>query len=367
MNRIRYFGETFIEECGREESIIVCFVLFIIGFIVFVWVAYMIHGIFHELGHLIGCKLVGYQFALLRIGTLTVIKKNKKWSIKVQKVYGSAGQCVCYPTMEMKESICYALPIMSGVVMNVIMCIVANYLMLVGSTCSGIVCISTLGFDFFCLIFLVVGLVFIATNGFPLQNSYICNDGRCFVLMIGNQEAQRCYVILAKIDYLLFIGKTYQEIPVSFFSLSEDADIGNDLIGSVLLMEYYYHLDSDNPKEAKRCLNHWRPFMYRLSSMMKIEISCELLYLELITEQRKEKIEKLYTAQVCKRLAENICDLHVLRIKLAYELYYQNNIQKAKSLYREAIKINEDYPISGEGKFNLLMMHNQIIRMKKGE
>jgi len=45
------------------------------------------------------------------------------------------------------------------------------------------------------------------------------------------------------------------------------------------------------------------------------------------------------------------------RVMMAYEIFYNNNKQKALSYYEEAIKLSKKYPVKGDADMELMLVN----------
>ena len=92
----------------------------ICAMLVFLYLAWFIHIVIHESGHLIGGLLSGYTFSSFRIGSFMLLKENGKLVSKRLKIAGTGGQCLMAPPEMVDGKFPVVLYNMGGSVMNLL-------------------------------------------------------------------------------------------------------------------------------------------------------------------------------------------------------------------------------------------------------
>ncbi len=128
--------------------------------IIFSTAVVYLHIIIHELGHLVAGILSGYTFMLFRIGSLGLIKEEKRFRTISFSMSGTMGQCLMNPP-ESAGKIPYRFYLSGGVLANVI-------------TSAGAMIIYLISPNNYLLLFAFIGLTAGIMNGIPFG----FNDGK---------------------------------------------------------------------------------------------------------------------------------------------------------------------------------------------
>ena len=135
--------------------------LFFVGFVVAVYVAFIFHIIIHEGGHLVFGLLTGYRFSSFRIFSFMWVKEGESVKFKRHSIAGTGGQCLMSPP-DIKNG---EMPIvwynLGGSLMNIIF----GLLSLGGFfLCGGVSVLSAV-----LLLFALLGFSLAILNGVPMR------------------------------------------------------------------------------------------------------------------------------------------------------------------------------------------------------
>ncbi len=148
-------------------------------------VAYYLHLIIHEAGHLVAGFISGYGFGSFRVGSLMFIEENGKIKIKKHSVAGTGGQCLMIPPKMVDGKFPVIFYNLGGVLMNLIFTAIPVIL--------AILFVNKPIIYAFCVLMALAGFISAATNGIPLRLGIVNNDGSNARELYKNEEAMRAF------------------------------------------------------------------------------------------------------------------------------------------------------------------------------
>lgn len=318
-------------------------------FMVSLLVGYFIQIIVHETGHLLGGLLSGYQFVSFRIGSFTIIKEGEKIRLKKFTVLGSGGQCIMMPPDVEPEKCPNRLYNAGGVLANLLLSTIAVLILLSISMPQWL--------KIFIMIFGAVGYFIALTNGIPMKLSGIANDGYNLYILNKDPLARRSVYISMKVIGLLSKGKRFKELPLEWFLVEEGADFTNHLTASMKINEGNWYMDHQQFEKTKECFQFLLQPEIHLIEVYRNELNCELLFIEIITNGEKEKIEELYTKKLKQYIKATSCYVSRRRLMYAYYKLIEKDMEKAEKALQEFEKTTKTYPIKGE-----ILMEQDLIK-----
>jgi len=320
------------------------------GLILIFFLGYMIHIIIHEAGHLVFGLMTGYSFVSFRIGSFTIIKEQGEISYKKFGIPGTAGQCLMMPPDIKDGKYPFIMYNYGGGIMNLI---VAGVGILLAILIEGMpILISAM------LILISAGGIFAAfTNIIPLKVGGISNDGYNVISMLRDENARRGFYFQLRVNGLQSQGMRIKDMELEELKISEGSDLINPLNTSLKLMEYSWYLDNMDFDGARQCIEDFTPCMDKIIPLYRNEINCEKMFLELIGDCNKEFIDSVYDKNLRKYIKASKFMIGKKRVMMAYEIFYNNNKQKALSYYEEAIKLSKKYPVKGDADMELMLVN----------
>ena len=249
-------------------------------------VAYRLHILLHEVGHLLMGKLSGYTFVSFRVRNTMIVRENGKLVRKKYGVVGTDGQCLLSPPDLVDGKFPLFLYNAGGVLMN----------FLLGAVCFGV---SLLLSGLLSLIFLVSAVlgVFIGLiNIIPVKIGGMPNDGYNMLLLGRKKNAMTRYAfwVMLRAEAAQTGGVRPRDFPTEWFDWVETNNLNDPITVTVATLQYAYLLDKGDLTEARACAQ----FLLDNAKMIDLhreELLCELLFFELINECRPEEIERIYT------------------------------------------------------------------------
>ena len=302
--------------------------------------AFFIQIILHEAGHLICGLLSGYEFVSFRVGSLTLVKEDGKFSIKKFSIKGTGGKCLLMPKNDNYKECSYILYNLGGILMNLIVSIIffILYMVFKGNSYVYIALISMV----------ITGILIFITNGVPMKISGVANDGYNLVSIIKNDLMKYCFYMQLKVNGLLHKGIRIKDMPLEWFLIDKNADFSNPLVCSIKCLEANYYHDKLEFDKAKDCYEFLLNYSPKIIPLYENEIKCELLFYEIIGEKNEEIINDLYTKKLKAYIKATDCYITRKRLNYAYALIIEKDLEKVNRILKEVEKVKRTYPVKSE-------------------
>lgn len=314
--------------------------LFFIFLFFMFYVARFLNVIIHEAGHLVFGLLTGYKFSMFRILKYTFVKAEGKITLKKYNIPGSMGQCLMAPP-ELK---CGKMPVVlfnyGGVIFNVLSAIISYmFFYMIGY----ISCFAP-----FLLMMALVGLNTALTNGIPMKNKMLSNDGYNTFEMLRNKKAVLSLWAQLKISACLTEGVRLKDMPFEWFYLPGDDEMENGAEAVMGPMYCSRLMDEGKFHEVTKLIEHFLKIKSDIIGLHRIQLTLDLMFCEMMTENRKDVIDKLYTKQIEKAMKPMSCFLSTIRTEYAYALLYEKDKEKAEGIFARFEKAAKNYPYPAE-------------------
>lgn len=325
---------SFTEDLNNSSSILSTMIIITIFLLSFI-----LQIILHESGHLIFGLLSNYEFISFRVGTLTIVKINGKFTLKKFNIQGTGGQCLMMPKSTHYKTSRYTLYNLGGVLFNLIIAIICYILYL------------SLESDKYLNIFLISmilsAIYLFITNGIPMKVGGIANDAYNLMSIEKNDFLKYCFHTQLTVVGLLHKGIKMRDMPLELFEIDKHCDFSNPLVTSIKIFEAnYYHdkLEFDKAKECCEFLINYKP---KIIKLYENEIKCDLLFYEII-RNNKEKVKELYTKELKSYIKVTNSYISRKRLIYAYALIIEKNITKSKKILSEIEIVKKTYPTKAE-------------------
>ncbi|MBU3158229.1 hypothetical protein KPL37_00385 [Clostridium frigoris] len=339
--------EEFMNQHVKSSNIFVELLNFYIILLIF-GLGFLIHIVIHEAGHLIFGLMTGYSFVSFRIGSITIIKENKKWKLKKFNIPGTAGQCLMMPPNLSNGKFPLVIYNLGGILMNLLSAMAG---ILIAVFAKGI----SFPIDAILIIFGAGGILIAITNGIPIKFLGVPNDAYNVLSMLKNKEARNAFYVQLRVNGLQSQGIRIKDMPLETFKLKENVDLCNPLNTAIRLIEYNWYLDNMDFNGAKQCIDSFIPYIDKVVSIFKFEINCERIFLELTTNCDKSFIDDLYDKNLKKYVKSAKFMLGKKRLLMAYEGFYNEDKIKAFKYYEETKQLAKIYPVRGEADMELML------------
>lgn len=301
-------------------------------------IIFMLQIILHEAGHLIFGLLSGYKFVSFRIGSITIIREDKKFKFKKFKIKGTAGQCLMMPKTENYEELKYISYNLGGVLINFIVTIISGIILLVVDNKLAEIILK-------CLI--TTGLVCFISNGIPMKIGGIANDGYNILAISKDKFIKYCFYIQLKVNGLLYKGIRMKDMPIEWFYVKEGTDLNIPMVTAIRTMEANYYHDKLDFERAKTIYEDILKTTPNILKLYENEIKCELLFYEILNNNI-EKVNEVYTKDLRNYIKLTECYVSRKRLMYAYNLIILKDKEKADNILVEFKKIKKTYPAKGE-------------------
>ena len=304
------------------------------------YVALYLQLIIHEAGHLVAGLWSGYEFSSFRIGSFMWIREDGKLRFKKLKIAGTGGQCLMSPPDMVDGTLPVLLYNFGGALMNLVAAGVSfvGYLL-----CKNMPYISV-----FFLLMIFMGLVNAATNGIPMRLGMIDNDGHNALALNKSKEAQRAFWVQLKANAALLKGMKVKDMPQEWFYMPEDKDLKNSI---TVVMGVFWcnrlvelHRFEEASEEIKK-------FLEKDTAMVDLHrnlMICDLMYCELIGENRKELLEQLQDKEQKNFMKAMKNNPAVLRTEYVYALLGKKDKPEADKVLERFNKMALTYPYSAD-------------------
>ena len=306
------------------------------------YIAMYIQIAVHEAGHLIFGLASGYEFCSYRLGKIILIKQGEKLALKRYSLAGTGGQCLMSPPEIKDGKMPVVLYNLGGSIMNLFAAAVSVILFLLlrdAPVVSTIFLMST-----------VIGVFFAALNGIPMRLGTIDNDGYNALSIRKNENSMRSFYIQLKLVTELSEGKRLRDMPEEWFTVPTYEEMKNSMSATVGVLCCNRLMDTQSFTEAQGLMEHFLSIDSGIVGVQKNLLLCDILYCELMGENRKEKIDELLTKDMKKILKARINNPAALRTQYAYSLICLNNEKAAAKIKKRFDKIIASYPYSGEAE-----------------
>ena len=310
---------------------------------VLAFVAFILQIMLHEVGHMIGGLATGYKFYSIRFFKYAIVKTDKGLSWRQYDIAGTVGQCVMFLDKDIEQdSTPYFWYNAGGVVTNILLSVIS--IIVEKYTDMGVV-----GSSFFTLM-AFVGIVMALLNGIPMNmGAGINNDGRNILMLSRSARNRRLFIRSFQIIGELGHGTRPKDMPKEWFC-NEIPTGGNDYFGIVSYISYISLLEDEGHwDEARIAYEHIENIKPKLPLLFALETVGEHIIAELLTQNRRDVVEKLWTKQAAKYTTSNSkyspCKLAAL---YAIELLHNKDEKKALQLYEELQRRKAMFYLPGE-------------------
>ena len=289
-------------------------------------IAFILHVIIHEAGHLVFGLLSGYKFISFRVFDFKIIKdENGKFKIRYERLAGTGGQCLMRAPEYIEGKFKYKLYLLGGVTFNLVFSIV--FWLILPS--------------YYTLLFALIGFVLAFLNLIPMG----FNDGMTFY-HASKDETTR-FVLYLQLEYIYYqsIGKNLliekPEIVEKINSLEIiNTNYLTDALEFIKLdgLEYFFEFDALYNETRKLFLER-----EDLLPVYKVELMALLVKLISLVNPEDELLEELINDKNLKvRLKQK--NPQTKNILATYEWGVKLDDEKAMILIEEARKLKNKAP-----------------------
>ena len=313
------------------------------------YLALLVQIIVHEAGHLIFGLMTGYRFSSFRILNLMWIKKDGKIMFKRMATLVNGGQCLMSPPDLIDGQMPVMLYNFGGVIMNAVTALLCLGFSLLFSSYS----IAWL----FTVFLAIIGFAFALLNGIPFNLSTMNNDGRNALDLSKNPETMRALWIQLKVTELLSEGLRVKDMPDEWFVVPSDESMKNGLIATVGVLACEHLMDKHQFNEADMLINRLLTTENGVVGIQRNLLVCNRMYIELITNNRADVLEKMRTKQQLKFMKAMRGIPSIIRTEYAYALLAEKDGLKTETLLWQFDNCALTYPYPSEIQSNMELIN----------
>lgn len=312
------------------------------------FIAFILHIILHEGGHLVAGLLTGYRFVSFRFLNFTLIRKDGRLKWRNFELSGTLGQCLMAPPDKPLEQIDTRWYNAGGVLANVILVLLALLLMWALDLPTWL--------DIFLKMMVFIGIAVALMNGIPMKMGGVANDGLNLLQLEKDLPGKQSFCNILELNALNQEGKTYSEMPERLFNIPDPIDWKNPLHAATVLAsatrkqaQYQWEESYQQLTEALRHKSDIMP-LYQLELENMMTLAC-------IATGRDEEARKHYTDEVVKYVTHHAptqSDKQMTTMAVALAL--EGDRPKAEQLFNKLDANRDKYIHQGDLTMSLDLM-----------
>ena len=331
---VMYIDEFTTQKTLYEE------VLSLIGLLLGMYVAILVQMIVHEAGHLVFGLLSGYKFSSFRIFSFMWVKEDDKMKLRRLSIAGTGGQCLMIPPDMVDGKIPVAFYNLGGALMNIIAGVVSLGLFF---SFENVPFLSTV-----MLMFAVIGFILALMNGVPMRLGTVDNDGYNAFALIRNAEAMRSFWVQMKTNEQIAKGVRPKDLPDEWFDVPSDEAMKNSMVVVIGVFACNRLMDAHKFEEADKLMAHILEIDSGIVDLHRRLIVCDRMYVEMITENRREILEGMLDKEQKKFMKSMKNFPSVLRTEYVYALLCEKDTVKADKVKNQFEKCAKTYPYQND-------------------
>ena len=304
--------------------------------LIFLYLTVMIHIVLHETGHLIFGLMSGYQFSSFRIGTHMLMKENGKLVHRKIKIAGTGGQCLMIPPEMVDGKFPVVLYNLGGSIVNLVVAALMIPVFLAIDKSSV--------FALFVFLFIAMGAITGLSNGIPMRTKTVDNDGYNAISLGKSREAMRAFWIQMKTNEQLTKGIRTKDMPEEWFEVPSDDAMKNPMVATIGVYAASRMMDQHRFEEAGKLIDHMLKIETGMVALHRNLLICDQIYLELIGQNRSDRVEALYTKELKKFMKAMKTFPSVIRLEYAYRLLAEHDPESAAKSMAAFEKVAATYP-----------------------
>lgn len=326
----------FLDEAAKraaDTSLLESFFGFV-AVMAFILVAVLLHVIIHEAGHLVFGLLSGYRFVSFRIFSLTLVKKNGRFSLKKYNVPGSSGQCLLATKLENSTKTPTFIYNIGGGLMNII-------------ASAAFACVAIFAFDTelgfkVCAMFVGGGIVFALSNILPMRFGAIANDGYNALMLMRSPAANRAFSLQLSVNAAQTDGKSLSDMPSEWFEFPSDVELSNIHVAALGYICAQRMLYAEQISEAKEAFTH----LLDTANLLPIYeglIRADIAYCLAVSGGSAKDIKDTLTEPAVKLMKSMRTHPSVIRADYAIAKFFGEE-KRAATLARRLAAVGKTYP-----------------------
>lgn len=323
----------------KEEFGVIGFALFITAFIFCLYAQIILH----EGGHLVFGLISGYKFSSFRVGSIVLLKKNNKYSIKRMTIPGTGGQCLMISPESEDGDIPVMLYNFGGSIVNAVSSIICLLIYLFAP--------PSVFFSGVLIMLFVIGVGLALINGIPLRANGVDNDGYNALMLSKNKEAREAFAFQLKVNSLTLEGVRLKDMDEALFELPTFESMKNNtMIAAKGVFVCNRLMDMHRFYEAKALMNKMINERTNMAGIHSLLLVCDIIYCEAIGdgENREEVIGEKMNKQQERFMNSMKNFLSVIRTRFAYALLIKGDVKEAEKWEKAFEKRARTNPYSAD-------------------
>ena len=313
-------------------SALLTFGLLLLGFLAVLFLQIIVH----EGGHLVFGLLSGYTFSSFRVGSFMVIKPDGKLRFKRLSLAGTGGQCLMAPPDLVDGKMPFVLYNLGGSLLNLISAALCVILYFPARAVPYL--------PLFLLMGAIVVAVYALMNGIPLRLGAVDNDGYNAWSMGKDPAALRAFWLQLKLNALLTQGVRLKDMPEEWFQIPEGENLNNSMTAALGVFACNRMMDAHRFQSARAAMEKLLAAHSALIGIYRNLLLNDLLYCELLFENRPDRIKRMLTNGQKKFMKAMKTYPAILRTAYAYTLLAQQDEKQAAQIKQKFEAIGRAYP-----------------------
>lgn len=206
------------------------------------------------------------------------------------------------------------------------------------------------------LMLAIIGVGFAIMNGVPMRMGTVDNDGYNAFSLTRNSEALQSFWMQMKVNAEIAKGLRLKDMPDEWFEIPSDESMKNSMVVVKGIFTCNRLMDQQNFAEADKLMKHIMSIESGIVGLHRSLMVCDRMYIELITENRKDVIDGMLTKEQKKFMKQMKKFPSVLRTDYALALLHdkdKGNAEKIKLLFEKCAK-SYPYPNDVESEYELM-------------
>lgn len=290
-------------------------------------IAFILHIMIHEGGHLVAGLLTGYRFVSYRFLNFTLIRKDGRLQWRNFELAGTGGQCLMAPPDKSWEQIDTRWYNAGGVLANFITALLAILLLWAFDLPNWL--------SIFLIIMACIGFLMALFNFIPMKMGGVANDGSNIFQLEKSQSAKRCFCIIMEANALNQDGVPFSEMPDRLFELPQPLDMANSMHVGAMFPLVSRMLEQHQWEEAYQLLTEACDYKCFMLVLYQLEIEA-IMTLACILTGRDEEARQHYSKDVAKHVgmhAPTQSDKQL--VAMAVALVLNNDRPKAEKILQQ--------------------------------
>ena len=181
-------------------------------------------------------------------------------------------------------------------------------------------------------------------NGIPMRMGMVDNDGYNAFSLTRNLEAMRSFWIQMKANEQLAKGVRLKDMPEEWFTVPSDEAMKNGMVAVMGVFASNRLMEAQQFEEADKLMAHILEIDSGMVDLHRRLMICDRMYIELITENRKEVLDSMSTKEQKKFMKQMKNFPSVLRTQYVHALLFEKDTAKADKFKVQFEKCARTYP-----------------------